>query len=64
MDELSDLVPDPDWDHVPEALRRHDGQPVRIEAVDLATGERVAESGTLVIIPGDFGDIARSRAGD
>jgi hypothetical protein len=64
VDELGDLVEDPDWQHVPEELRRRDGQQVRIEAVDRETGERVVETGALVIFPGDFGDAARKRADD
>jgi hypothetical protein len=64
MDELGDLVEDPDWQHVPDELRLRDGQRVRIEGVDRATGERVVESGALVIFPGDFGDAARQREDD
>ena len=63
-DGLDDLVEDPDWQHVPAELRRLDGQEVKIEAVDRGTGERVVESGALVIFPGDFGDAARKRAED
>ena len=67
MDELGDPdlgVEDPDWEHVPDELRRHDGHQVKIEAVDRTTGERVVETGALVIFPGDFGDAARKRAED
>jgi hypothetical protein len=63
-DELGDLVEDPDWEHVPEELRRLDGETVTIEAVDRETGERVVGTGALVIFPGDFGDAARKRAED
>lgn len=61
-DELREL--DPDWEHVPHELRRRDGQPVKIEAIDRATGERVVETGALVIFPGDFGDAARRQEDD
>jgi hypothetical protein len=57
-DELSDLVEDPDWEHVPDELRRLDGKPVK-----LLTDDGV-ESGVLIVRPGDFGDAARKRDDD
>ena len=61
-DELREL--DPDWDDVPSELRQTDGQTVKIEGVDRATGERVVETGALVIFPGDFGDAKRRQEDD
>jgi hypothetical protein len=62
MDELNDLVEDPDVAHVPESLRRAEGERVRVEGVDRETGERVIVEGTLCFWAGDFGDAARKRA--
>jgi hypothetical protein len=63
-DELGDLVEDPDVEHVPEPLRRAEGERVKVEGVDRETGERVIVEGTLCFWAGDFGDVARRRAED
>jgi hypothetical protein len=65
MEDLELQFPeDPDLDYCPDELRRHDGQPVRIEGIDRATGERVEMEGALVIVPGLFGAAARAREDD
>lgn len=53
-DEIGHL--DPDWDHVPPALRKLDGQAVTVQGDD-------EPPALLFITPGAFGDAARRRDG-
>ena len=52
MDSIDQL--DPDWRFVPPTLAALDGKAVRIEGVDRASGERVVEQGSLLVVPGYF----------
>jgi hypothetical protein len=56
------LPPDPDWDHVPPDLAALDGRPMKVEGRYDLEGE--GEEGTVVIVPGLFGDAARREAGE
>lgn len=51
---------DPDWDHVPEPLRRAVAEGRRLYVTDPETGERTAYAPQ----PGEWGAIARARDRD